>query len=555
MDKKHKAYIYADKVLKGKVNAPKYVKLQCQVFIDIADGKNEKYIINSDKVKLIVELLKLMIMPHGMNIGKTIYEATIGYQWLNYISLLCTVHRNNVKKRRYEIGVLEICRKNFKTFTVAIIVILLLLTEPKYSKFFSVAPDKTLSKEIQDAMNEILASSPLLTERFKRLRDIITCKLTDSTYKPLAFSNDKLDGKKPTVFVADEVGALPTTYPVEAMKSGQMGLFNKLGCIISTKYPKQNNPFEEYVGYAKKVLDGLIEDDTIFALLYEPDNTTDWSTDIGILQQSNPASYEVDGIMDDILKKRAFAIETESARENFITKHCNIIYQGVGTESYIDVKYVKECRVDSIDWQGMEVYLGVDLAMTTDNCSVAMVGYRDSKVYCKTMAFIPEDRIEEKSKLERVNYNDFIRNGWCVACGDRTVDYAVIEDYVSNIEKQYGVKVLDIGFDRYNALSSAQKWDKTYNTTEIKQHSSVLHPPTKLLEELILEKRFAYVEDTLLEINFENARCVYDNNMNRYVNKKKSNGKIDIVVGIINALYLLQQNVFLDDGGFVVQTY
>ena len=46
---------------------------------------------------------------------------------------------------------------------------------------------------------------------------------------------------------------------------------NKLGCIISTKYPTFNNPFEDEVGYAKRVLDRIEDDETIFALLYEPD--------------------------------------------------------------------------------------------------------------------------------------------------------------------------------------------------------------------------------------------------------------------------------------------
>ena len=39
-----------------------------------------------------------------------------------------------------------------------------------------------------------------------------------------------------------------------------------------------------------------------------------------------------------------------------------------------------------------------------------------------------------------------------------------------------------------------------------------------------------------------------------YVNKKKSNGKVDMVVALINAVYLLQQDVFLNDSaGFVSQ--
>ena len=90
---------------------------------------------------------------------------------------------------------------------------------------------------------------------------------------------------------------------------------------------------------------------------------------------------------------------------------------------------------------------------------------------------------------------------------------------------------------------------------EVRQHSSVLHPPTKLLKEKILSHEFEYTENKLLEINFQNARCVYDTNKNQYVNKKKSTGKVDMVVSLINATYLLQQDVFLNQMDFVIQTF
>ena len=79
-----------------------------------------------------------------------------------------------------------------------------------------------------------------------------------------------------------------------------------------------------------------------------------------------------------------------------------------------------------------------------------------------------------------------------------------------------------------------------------------MHPPTKLLYEKIVNHEFEYEENKLLEINFENAKCVYDTNMNRYVNKKKSNGKVDMVMAIINGTYLLQQDIIFEDG-FICQ--
>jgi phage terminase large subunit-like protein len=81
---------------------------------------------------------------------------------------------------------------------------------------------------------------------------------------------------------------------------------------------------------------------------------------------------------------------------------------------------------------------------------------------------------------------------------------------------------------------------------------SVLHAPTKLLKEYILKKQFRYDENLMIEINFQNARCTEDTNLNKYVNKKKSAGKVDEVVALINATYLLQQDMLFGDD-FAVQ--
>lgn len=556
---KNKAYDFC-KISVNQETTPKYVKLQMQEFIDVCEGKDKKYILSEVKLKQVNNILKLLVMPKGLKAGQTLYECTTGYQWLFYIAILCTVYRSNPKKRRYEIGVLEICRKNFKTFTIATIFILLFLTEPKFSKFFSVAPDGALSREVREAISEIIRSSPLIYEykdnkRFKILRDYILFKPTQVTYIPLSYSTSRLDGRLPNAFIVDEAGALPTSYAIESMKSGQLNILNKLGFIISTKYPTIDNPFEDEVNYSKKVLDGIEKDETRFSLLYEPDKTKDWETDDMILKQSNPVALEIPEIWNDLVKKRAYAIAVESARENFVTKHCNIIYQGTGTETYIDVKDLQECKQAKINWNGRVVYVGLDLSESNDNTSVSMVTVDDNNnILADSFAFIPEGRIEEKTVTEKVNYKELIRSGKVIACGDKVIDYAVVEDFILNLETKFGVQIQAIGYDRWNALSTAQKLERAgYNLVEIRQHSSVLHPPTKLLKEKILAKEFKYENNTLLEINFQNARCTYDTNKNMYVHKKKSTGKVDMVVSMLNAIYLLQQDVFLNQMDFAIQ--
>ena len=546
----NKAYEYCKKNIRKKTT-PKYVKLQMKEWLKIADGKHKKYIVSESKVKQVENILKLLNMPKGLKAGESLYNCSTGYQWFIYIAVFCTVYRDDTKRRKYETCLLEICRKNFKTYTVGTIFIIAFLTEPQFSKFYSVAPDGSLSKEIQEAISETLRSSPAIyeyknTKRFKILRDYISFKPLLSKFIPLSYSTSRMDSRMPNVFCADEVGALPINYPVEAMRSGQINMKNRLGFIISTKYPTIDNPFEDYVSYSKKVLDKIEKDETVFSLLYEPDNTKDWMNDDLILKQSNPAALEIPEIWEELKKKRAYAIAVDKARENFVTKHCNIIYTGIGTETYIDVAAVQKCRTSHIDWKDRTVYVGFDLSETNDNTSVAMVtADENNNIIADVFAFIPEGRIDEKTISEKLDYRNMIENtSKCMACGDKVIDYTFVETFILSLEERYGVKVQAIGFDRWNALSTAQKLEKEgHNLVEIRQHSSTLHPPTKLLKEKILSGEFQYEKNPLLEINFQNARCTYDTNRNLYVTKKKSNGKVDMVVSLINAVYLLQQDV------------
>lgn len=555
----NKALEYARSAVRKKTT-PRYVKKQLKDFIRICEGKDKKYILSEKKLRQIENILKILIMPKGLKAGMTLYECTTGYQWVVYTASLCIVYRDDEKRRRYETVILEICRKNFKTYTVGTLFILLFLTEPKFSKFYSVAPDGALSREIREAISETIRSSPLIYEykdskRFKILRDYIQFKPTQTQFIPLSYSTSRMDGRLPNVFVCDEAGALPINYPIEAMRSGQLNILNKLGFVISTKYPTADNPFEDEVNYSKRVLDGIEKDETRFSLLYEPDKTTGWETDDLILRQANPVSMEIPEIWADLLKKRAYAIAVESARENFITKHCNIIYSGSDSEMFVNITDVQKCRAAKIDWSGRVVYVGIDLSETNDNTSVTMLAAdEENRILCKSWAFIPEGRIEEKSAAEKVNYKDMIRSGNVIACGDRVIDYSAVEAFIMQLEEKYDVSIQAIGYDRWNALSTAQKLENEgYNLVEVKQHSSVLHPPTKLLKEMILSEKFIYEKNPLLEINYQNARCTYDTNRNLYLTKKKSKGKIDIVFSTLDALYVLQQDYLLNQVDFVVQ--
>lgn len=531
-----------------------YVKKQAKEWIDIVEGNNPEAYTSQSMFDKVCGILRLMIHP---DLGCSMYDGMEQYQWFFVIATLCTIDKVT-GNRYYETSLLEISRKNYKTFTSGVIFIVGMLLEPKFSRFFSVAPDYKLSNELKLAVKKIIKSSPILVDRFKIKRDMIECILTEIEYVPLAYSNDGMDGKLANIYLADEAGLLDD-YPVEAMRSSQITLKNKLGIIISTQYPNDNNVMLTEIDYAKKVLDGFTKNKRYFSLLYEPNAEIikEWQTNDLVIYQSNPVAIDNEAVFKAICDKRTMAIMYESKRENYLCKHNNIKYTGIGTEGYVNSEQIKACKLkEPFDWTGRDVWIGVDLAETTDNCGFSMITYLEEseEVICKSWAMIPGGRIEEKSQKEKVDYKKHIDRGNCFGIGDLVIDYEFINNFISKIEEEEQVNILGIGYDIRNARSSAQKWEeKGYDCIEVKQHSSVLHTSIKWLKELILNGKFHYDDNELLEINFVNCRQTEDTNLNKYLNKKKSAGKIDMVMALVDAMYLLEQDL-LSNGNFVVQT-
>jgi len=550
--KQHKAYQYALDVVKGKIITGKYIKKECAKFLRDLEDPDCKYYIDEDEVKKITELTKLINMASGPAAGKPAHDALAGFQWYFIINALCWKHKTNSEKRRYERSVLLIARKSGKSFLVGLIFIILLLIEPQFSEFYSVAPDRELSSIVKKELEQMITSSPFLTKYFETTRAETRCKVTKSKFVPLATSENRMDGRKANVYVADEVGALRNRYPIDAMQSSQMNMINRTGILISTAYESLNNPMTEEMEYCEKVLDGHIEDDTTFALLYKPDDPKDWLSDKSLIE-ANPLIIDVPENFDYLVKQRKHAVEMPSSRKNFLTKHMNIFVDGDDAEVYISTDDLRLCKLNgSFDWKNKDVYIGVDLSLTTDNTAVTMVHWDSikQKFYSKSWGFLPADNVAQKSKLEKIDYDMMIENGYAYKCGDRIISHRFVEDFVLGLQDEYGVNIKGIGYDKYNAVSSANRWyEEGYEVVEIKQHSSTLHPATKLLKESVLQQNFGYEPNRLYEMNFSNAREVKDNNLNTYVNKKKSTGKVDMVAATINAFVLWK--IEIDEGASV----
>lgn len=555
-----KARQYATDCINGKEITTFEVKTQCEWFLeDLEKQKNESYpyYFDTKEIKIIEGILKLLNYATGLNdiVGKNILEGLENFQAFFIANIFGWRYKTDSKKYRYREVILFIARKNTKTFLAALIFIILMLTENDYSEFYSICLDRDLAGEVKKAIAQILNVSPNVGQYFnipKTLSGRLECTLTHSFYQPRTAEANRNNSIKPSAFIADEFGAMKDNSNVGAMKTGQLSVKNPLMFKLTTAYAEDKSIMLDELEYLKKVYKGLEIDERLFALLYYAPEEHLWD-DIG-LQMANPLKVEEN--YQEIRENRRKALAKPSEREEYLTKNMNFFVPSNSGEAYIELDKLRQCKNirGVFDWKGKDVYLGLDLAMSNDNTSVSMVTLEDDVIFAKSWAFIPKDRIEEKNKKERTDYRRFIEEGSCFACGNQIISYEYVENFIMNLEKEYGVHIIQIGYDRFNCISTANKLETAgYECVEVKQHSSVLHQPTKWLQESILQKKFSYDGDKLYEINFQNARCTEDTNLNKYVNKKKSSGKVDMVVSTIIATYLLQQSALNEN--FVVQSF
>lgn len=505
-----KAVQYANDVIEGREVTTKYVKIQCEWFLadlEKADSDEFKYFFDFEFCETLEGILSLLNFATGINTqGKSILEGLATFQAFFLCNVFCWRFKAEPWRYKHRDITMYISRKNAKTMLTAVCLIILMLTEEKYSEFYSICLDRELAGEVKKAIMQILEASPALYNHFtipKTLSGKIICKLTKSFYQARTSDASRNNGIRPSAYIADECGAMKDIGNINALRSGQLSVRNPLRIKLTTAYALDESIMLSELEYIKKVFNGTIEDDRQFALLYYSPKEHLWD-DIG-LEMSNP--LRIPENYAEIRDNRKKAIENPLDREEYLTKNMNYFLPTNSGEEFINVEDLRKCKIDSFDWSGRNIWVGMDLALTTDNCAVSFVTEEDLVIYGESFAFVPTDRIPEKNRMEKINYYEHIKQGHCFACGDGVVDYGFIEDFVLGLEEKYNVTIMGIGYDRYNALSSAQKFERLgHKVVEVKQHSSILHPATKLLKEKVLNQEFHYTENQLFEINMQTQK-------------------------------------------------
>lgn len=532
---------------------PKYVRKQAIQWLDTIENNEDVYV-DYKQFRVIQKILKLMNLPD--NPRKTMLEAIDDYGYWMLVATLCTKKKSN-NSRLYQRVLLEIARKNHKSFTTAIYMIICMVQGVPYSRYFCASPTLQLSKEVKLAMEKIIGCSPALRKEFKCTRDYIRMTSSNTEFMALAGTKDSMDGKLTHTAIIDEVGLLGNNrYVIESLSSSQIELEDKAIIQISTKYPSvsgDGNVFEEEISYLKDLLDdNKSTEQRYFSLLFEPDeelikywceNGTEEQRRVII--QANPNALKNENLYNEIFDKILLAEQFESRKQNCLCKHLNIQYFSMSNEKYIDSGQIERAFEDNeMNFYGKDIYIGIDLAQVRDNSSVSIGYFENGKVYCKVVLFIPEDQIDIKSATEKVDYRKMIEEGNCIVAGDWTCDYNIISEWIYNFIQENNCRCLFCGYDQREASALVYQLEG-YGVPciEVPQYSAVLGSPLAEMRKMIIDGDFKFNNFSYIKSNFVHAVVDYDTNMHMYLNKKKSNWKIDIamstadmVVGMLDVI-------------------
>jgi len=536
-----RAIKYAEDVTEGREVTTVEVIVQCTIFLEDYNKhqyeKDFKFIFSEKKLSKINNLLKLFNFATGYVKKLNVLEGLVGFQALFLCAIFGWRYKNDLDKFRYRDVVLFIPRKNTKTFIIAIVILLLMLTEDDFSEFYSICIDRDLATEVRKAMSQILGASPLINKHFfvsDTLTGIIKCKITNSFFLPRTSKANKNNAIRPAAVCCDEIGAFTSNDNVQAMRKGQLSVKNPLMLKITTAYAETDSIMLEELNYDRSVLNGTVTNPRLFCLLYYCTKEEAW-TDEGLFK-SNPLRVEEN--YKEIREDRATAKIKLSEQKEYLTKNMNIFLETNELNKYIDIESWKKCRISDKEFRerikGKKIKVGIDLSVTTDLTAVGIVFEMEGLIYCNSHGFLPKDNLEDRR--ENIDYKEYEKKGYCDIHEGRTVDYDLVEKYVRGLEVEYDCTIDSIITDPMNANELMGRLAEDYDVTLLKQTYTNLSPSTKEYRKKVYDFKVRYAENELLDWNMSNATTTVGKSDDEMLNKQdKNKQRIDMAVVLVFA--------------------
>lgn len=524
---------YARSVVAGKIPAGQYVRLACQRFLDDLKRKDWPFRYDAEKADRAVRFMELM--PHTKGKWAAKKERLILGPWQRFIE--CNLFgwvRKDTGLRRFRESYEEVPRKNGKSMRLAARGLYLFAADGEAgAEVYSGATSEKQAHEVFRPAWQMAQKMPALRDRFgieqsgnpKNPGPMYVME-DMSKFEPLIGKPG--DGSSPHAALIDEYHEHDSDHMVDAMQTGMGAREQPLLSIITTAGSNLGGPCYEKRRDVIKILEGQVQDETVFGLIYGIDPSDAWD-DPASLRKANP-NYGI-SVFGEFLESQLAQARRSSAKQNtFRTKHLND-WVGARTAWMNMLLWQRQKRSMQIDdFAGCRAWIGVDLATKTDVAAVVVLIERGDEYFVIPRFFVPESRLEENEK-----YRTYVTGGDMIATPGEMTDYEFIEEEVKRICAV--VDVVDVACDPHQATYFMTRLQQSnLPVIEFPQIVKNMSEPMKEVEALTLARRLWQDGNPAMTWMIGNVVARIDAKENIYPRKEADELKIDGPVGLIIAM-------------------
>ncbi|MBD8946601.1 MAG: terminase large subunit [Clostridiales bacterium] len=527
---------------------------------EYADAIKTGRVVVGKWIELIYEIL-----IEGLNSGKWFFDNKKASKAIKFIENFChhSEGRNDLLKlelwqkaivsaifgivdadgfRQFREVLILVARKNGKTLFAAAIIAYMAYLDGEYgAKIYCLAPKLEQADLVYDAFYQIVQADEELSdpEFTKKRRSDIYIKEFNTSIKRLAFNSKKSDGFNPHLTVCDEIEAWPGEQGLkqyEVMKSALGARKQPLILSISTAGYLNDGIYDELMKRSTAFLKGSSDEMRLLPFLYMIDDVQKWDN-VEELKKANPnmgVSVSVDFYIEEI----KVAQISLSKKAEFLTKYCNIKQNSsVAWLNFEDVDSISGEKYTLEDFRGCYCVAGIDLSQTTDLTAASVVIEKQKKLYIFTQFFMSKDRFDRACAEDSVPYGIYVKQGFLILSGEHFVDYKDVFNWFVMLVKQYKIRPLKVGYDRYSAQYLIQDLAQAgFHVDDVYQGTN-LSPILDEFEGLLKDKSISIGANNLLKSHLLNVAVQINSGDGRKKPVKiEARMRIDGFVSVIDAM-------------------
>lgn len=323
---------------------------------------------------------------------------------------------------------------------------------------------------------------PTSKRTHKNLRWILNKKNKSKVFKLSEKTHNK-EGYNIEFGILDESHEMKDNSIAKPIEQSQSTKDEPLFINITTEGFVNDGYLDQELQYARRVLAGEHEDDTLLAWLYTQDSEAEIWQDERSWFKSNPSLGVIkkwDYLRDSINKAK----QDKGDRMYVLAKDFNIKQNN--SESWLmEQDYANNLKFNLDEFTNSIALGAVDLAETTDlTCArILLMKKGDPTKYTLSRYFIPESKVEQGFIDDKKDYLEWAKKELVEITEGNEVDLAKVSKWFYDLYKNYRIRVYKTGYDNRFAKAWLTSMDNYgFDTERVDQNRWTLSTPMKLLE-------------------------------------------------------------------------